>query len=951
MTTLVLVGGNILGSGGVVFNVGSGGTPTACATPVIAPAAEQFSYSQTFTITCSTPSSSIYYTTNGTTPTTSSFAYSGAVTVFATATVQAIATAPGYTTSAVGGPVVYTLASPAATPTFTPAGGPYTTSQTCAISCSTASSTIYYTTNGTTPTQSSPVYSGSFAVTTGITTVQAVAIATGYSLSNVGQVTYTIGQTVSTPAFAPPAGTYASGQSVTISSQSGATIYYTTDGTTPTTGSTRYNNAIQISATTTLKAIAVLSGYLNSAVQTGIYTITVNPGRTPFLSYPNFSSTSGLFLSHFETITGNKLYFPTTQPGHTGGQCWYTAETFTPGPFTTTFQFQFQGVAGTARCASGFVFVCQNVRFSPPAQSGYTYTGFGGDANSCGYGAGSLSYDQYPPHDSMAIKFDVGTLYGNECPPGKINASQTGLYVNQPPTCGPAQSSSSPALQPGNDLFASGIELDSQNITNCTIVYDGSFVTMVLQDTSTNAQARFVWPLNIIQSLNPEQLTVGFSCGTARQGYFYLYNWEFYNGYLTRLASPTFSVASGEITAQNVTIIYPNGSTCYYTINGLAPTSSSTQYTGPIAISSNSFLQAVAIQAGYTDSNIGSALYRVGTANYINYSSGFSSSNNLALCGYAYLSGSAINLTDAAIGQTGSGAAAWFPSQVPITSFTTNFTIDYGSNGEAMCFVIQNMQPAITGLTGVQITGTGGQISFNQPSIPVKTTATTGQYVTITGTNTGSGSISGYSNQGIYSISATNGTSTATLQTAIGWDSSSNPGSQIGPNPITTTAGTPAGLTFSQNASTWSGGPTAIGVGGKGLGYGGLDASNTATSNQGPGLLNSIAIAINQASVNGSDPGNGVGLYQNGLAPYGSQTSTGLNFNAGGTWTVTITYSGTTLKFEMTNGTSTYGPVNLSTNLNIASIVGGTQAYVGFTAGTYDHYALTAINSWTMSSP
>jgi hypothetical protein len=56
-----------------------------------------------------------------------------------------------------------------------------------------------------------------------------------------GVYTITSGGSAATPTFSPAAGTYSSAQSVTISdATSGATIYYTTNGTTPTTSSTKY---------------------------------------------------------------------------------------------------------------------------------------------------------------------------------------------------------------------------------------------------------------------------------------------------------------------------------------------------------------------------------------------------------------------------------------------------------------------------------------------------------------------------------------------------------------------------------------------------------------------------------------------------------------------------------------------------------------------------------------
>ncbi len=82
------------------------------------------------------------------------------------------------------------------------------------------------------------------------------------------------GNIAALPAFNPPAGTYTGAQHVSITDATpGATIYYTTDGTTPTKSSTKYTGPVAISASTTLKALAVATGYLNSSVATASYTI------------------------------------------------------------------------------------------------------------------------------------------------------------------------------------------------------------------------------------------------------------------------------------------------------------------------------------------------------------------------------------------------------------------------------------------------------------------------------------------------------------------------------------------------------------------------------------------------------------------------------------------------------------------------------------------------------
>lgn len=174
----------------------------------------------------------------------------------------------------------------AATPTFSPAPGTYSSAQSVTISDATAGATIYYTTDGSTPTTSSTVFTGPIAVSS-TETINAIAVANGCSNSAVASGTYTIAPAAATPTFSPAAGTYTSAQTVAISdATTGATIYYTTDGSTPTTSSTQYTGTISVKSTETIKAIAAATGFSTSAVASATYTInlpvpdfqvTVNP--------------------------------------------------------------------------------------------------------------------------------------------------------------------------------------------------------------------------------------------------------------------------------------------------------------------------------------------------------------------------------------------------------------------------------------------------------------------------------------------------------------------------------------------------------------------------------------------------------------------------------------------------------------------------------------------------
>ncbi len=276
------------------------------AAPVFSPAVGTYTSTQSVTITDSTTGATIYYTSNGNPPTTSSTMYSVAIPVSSTETIEAIAVAAGYTNSVVASGTYTINLAAAASPVFSPTAATYTSTQSVTIADSTTGATIYYTTNGTTPTTSSTLYNGAITVST-TETIEAIAVASGYSNSAVASATYTITVTpqAATPVFSPAAGSYTSTQSVTIAdSTTGATIYYTTNGTTPTASSTLYNGAITVSTTETIEAIAVASGFSNSAVATAAYVIVVvAPGYTLSANPSSLTIQSGSSASTVITLT------------------------------------------------------------------------------------------------------------------------------------------------------------------------------------------------------------------------------------------------------------------------------------------------------------------------------------------------------------------------------------------------------------------------------------------------------------------------------------------------------------------------------------------------------------------------------------------------------------------------------------------------------------------------
>jgi Chitobiase/beta-hexosaminidase C-terminal domain len=204
-------------------------------------------------------------------------------------------TETGNSISATGSSTPNVSAQISTTPTISPASGSFSGSQTVTLTNPgtgiNANTSIWYTTDGSTPVPGSGTakfYTGPFAVTT-TTIVKAVGMwgslnqptsyapGYGYVPSSVVSATYTGGGTpiVATPVLSPASETFTATVSVSVSSATaGATLYCTTNGATPTTSSPVYTGPFSLTATTTVQCLGAESGYLNSAVGSGTYTLS-----------------------------------------------------------------------------------------------------------------------------------------------------------------------------------------------------------------------------------------------------------------------------------------------------------------------------------------------------------------------------------------------------------------------------------------------------------------------------------------------------------------------------------------------------------------------------------------------------------------------------------------------------------------------------------------------------
>jgi len=240
----------------------------------------------TITLNTTTDGATIYYTTNGDTPDNTSTEYSSAFSLGNATVIKAIA----YKESDFSDVTTYNVPQYTA-PTIT------FNSATLQVTI-TSEGTVYYTTDNSAPTTSGTAYSAPFTVSSGAT-IKAIATHEGYLASEVA--TQTIEKLVS-----PSVSFDNATQKVNITTNStveGVVSVYTTDDNNPTTSSTAYSEAISLTGTTTVKAMTVKNGYINSDV----VSLTV----TKLASSPTISvSGSNVTLSY--TGDGTEIIHYTT---------------------------------------------------------------------------------------------------------------------------------------------------------------------------------------------------------------------------------------------------------------------------------------------------------------------------------------------------------------------------------------------------------------------------------------------------------------------------------------------------------------------------------------------------------------------------------------------------------------------------------------------------------------
>ena len=630
-------------------------TPSA-ATPTFNIAPGTYTSTQTVTISDATAGATIYYTTNGTTPTTASAKYTTAIVVTSTETITAIATAANDSASTVAS-AAYVITLPAATPTFSVAPGTYNSSQNLVISDATAGAAIYYTTNGTLPTNASTRYAGAITVSSS-ETLKAIATATGDSTSAVASAVYVITPSAATPTFSVAPGTYTSTQSVTISdATAGATIYYTTNGTTPTTASARYSTAIVVTSTETITAIATATNDSASAVANAAYVIT------PPAATPSFSIAPGTYNSP-QTVTisdasasaaaGAAIYYTTNGTTPT------TASTRYTGAITVSSTETLKAIATATGDSTSAVATAAYVITPPAATPTFsvapgTYTSTQSVTISDATAGATIYYTTNANVPTNASTRYTGAITVSSTETLKAIAVATGdstssvataAYVITPPAATPIFS------------VAPGTYTSTQTVTIADATAGATIYFTTNANAPTNASTRYTGAITVssTETLKSIAIATGDSASAVATAAYVI---------APPAATPTFSVAPGTYTStQTVTISDATaGAAIYYTTNGTIPTTSSSRYTGAITVSSTETLKAIAVATGDSTSSVATAAYVITPP---------AATPTFSVAPGTYTSPQTVTISDASASNAAAGATIYYTTNgtTPTTSST-----------------------------------------------------------------------------------------------------------------------------------------------------------------------------------------------------------------------------------------------------------------------------------------
>jgi hypothetical protein len=372
------------------------------------------------------------------------------------------------------------------------------------------------------------------------------------------------------PTFSHKTGTYASSLSFTMAAPAGSEIRYTTDGSAPTAASTLYSTALDITATTTIKAIAIRPGYANSPVNEAVLSIDASTAIVPrnglsawFIGGRGVEETggivegwrdqSGLQNDAAQTVSGNR-------------------------PTLLASAINSQPAVAFAGSPAQFLTVPDHTSLKGPQASVFTVV-----KRTTGVTIAGVVSKWASGANGYRLEWSNGTTAryalnngGTPVATVPINTYRVlaGVYD-----------------QVNNRIYVNGVQAGTLASTGA-LANAVSNMTLGSQNGATNPLAGEVAEVLVYnRGVTAEERTDVDAYLFAKYGI---------GTQPTTPGAPAISLPAGTYASgQSITISAPPGYQIYYTLDGSAPTSASTLYTGPFLLQATATIRAILIRQGY----------------------------------------------------------------------------------------------------------------------------------------------------------------------------------------------------------------------------------------------------------------------------------------------------------------------------------------------------------------
>lgn len=471
---------------------------------------------------------------------------------------------------------------------------------------------IYYTLDGSTPTIKSLRYDSRVGISiTEAKTLKYIAVSAKTLKTSTVTKTYTVAREPEIPQLAAPTFSVSSdnegNDTVTMTALDGANIYYTIDGSTPTTNSQRYSSPILIMASTnkTVKALATKSGYTDSGVTTSIYGVTIlGTLEPPRIQLSGTTNEAGEYISSVAVTLSDR------NVGIEGVSIYYTTDDSTPTTSSTLYErsivFNATDTIKAKAFASGY-------RASEEARQEFTI---------------GVATQVATPTITISGTTVSGTYTGDQTISFASSTSGVTFYYTTNGTTPTTSSTSGTSFTTAGSATVKVLAVKT-NYTNSAVA-TASYTIKVPTPAFGSSTGTYTNDQSITLSNSLSGATILYKLGAASFGTYtsafntsgtgtytayatksgYTDSDEVSATYTIKLTAPTISVASGTFDNDfNVTISGPAGSTIRYTLNGNAPDSNSSIYSGAISINGTKTLKAIAQKNGYSDSNVSTGAY------------------------------------------------------------------------------------------------------------------------------------------------------------------------------------------------------------------------------------------------------------------------------------------------------------------------------------------------------